>query len=323
MILQQLFPFLSSVPPWLLVPSAVLTTVSAVILIWLFSWPRPKEIHPIRASKFRPELVPPSLDTIVIGSGSGGCACANLLAQAGNKVLLLEQHPDRTGGCTHSFRQEGKGAGCEWDTGLHYTSKAMGDPTKRPGAMIHFMTQGLQHFNMLNDPYDEVIFPADDKVAPGLPNVSRYPFVAGVDNTVENIMSRIDPSNEFLKKQARLYMDLCIDITKGFTALGLSRLLPSFLQFLVRARVERLYKFAALTVRDVQYAMFNLGMTPDEIVEQGCPTAPEGPEPDPSIRRLKAVLTHPIGDYAVQPRDATMAAHGVTMAHYIDGACCK
>ena len=54
-------------------------------------------------------------DTIVIGSGSGGCACANLLSQSGQKVLVLEQHVDRTGGCTHTFRDNN----CEWDTGLH------------------------------------------------------------------------------------------------------------------------------------------------------------------------------------------------------------
>ena len=31
-----------------------------------------------------------------------------------------------------------------------------------------------------------------------------------------------------------------------------------------------------------------------------CPKAPAGPEPDPVLRRVKAVLNHPIGDYAVQ-----------------------
>lgn len=30
-----------------------------------------------------------------------------------------------------------------------------------------------------------------------------------------------------------------------------------------------------------------------------------GNEVDPSIRRMKAVLTHPIGDYAVQPKDVS------------------
>ena len=62
--------------------------------------------------------------------------------QSGQKVLVLEQHPDRTGGCTHSFRQEN----CEWDTGLHYTSMGMSQRTQRPGALLHFMTKGKQAF---------------------------------------------------------------------------------------------------------------------------------------------------------------------------------
>jgi hypothetical protein len=66
--------------------------------------------------------------------------------------------------------------------------------------------------------------------------------------------------------------------------------------------------YASMTVRDVQYAMFNLDYTPERLLKEGCPKAPAGPEPDPCIRRLKAVLTHPIGDYAVQPRDATMVS---------------
>lgn len=82
-------------------------------------------------------------------------------------------------------------------------------------------------------------------------------------------------------------------------------------------------KYATLTVRDVQHAVLKLGYSKQQLLAeyQRIPKAPEGAEPDTSVRRLKAVLTHPIGDYAVQPREATMAAHGITMAHYVDGAC--
>lgn len=112
-------------------------------------------------------------------------------------------------------------------------------------------------------------------------------------------------------------------LTQSFRSLLLtvSRIMPSWLQFFVQKRVDDLMVFASMTVRDVQYAIFNLGYTADKLLNLGCPKAPAGPEPDPSLRRLKAVLTHPVGDYAVQPRDATMAAHGVTMAHYAEGAC--
>ena len=80
----------------------------------------------------------------------------------------------------------------------------------------------------------------------------------------------------------------------GFVALGISRLLPRWLQFLVKDQVERLYKYAALTVRDAQHAVLNLGYTAEDLLKN-CPKAPETNEEDPSIRRLKAVLTHPIG----------------------------
>ena len=129
----------------------------------------------------------------------------------------------------------------------------------------------------------------------------------------------------------------------GFVALGIKRLLPRWLQFLVRFKVERLYKLAEYTVRDAQHAVLSLGYTADDLYKN-CPKAPAGDEPDPTIRRLKAVLTHPIGknvvlflcivsstyllkcqsilhtgDYAVQPKEATFAAHGVTAAHYVNG----
>lgn len=115
-MLVSLLPIVAWLPPWLLASSLALV----LAIRWLFSWPHQNvKIQPMRASKFRPELVPSGkIDTIVVGSGSGGCACANMLSQAGQRVLVLEQHPTTTGGCTHTFRENH----CEWDTGLHYVS---------------------------------------------------------------------------------------------------------------------------------------------------------------------------------------------------------
>ena len=297
---------------------AILFLFLVLFFSYISRWPKPKPIQVERATAFSPEKVPSDIDTIVIGSGSGGSTCANLLAQSGEKVLVLEQHPWETGGCTHSFREQN----CEWDTGLHYTSKAMSQTTQRPGAIMDFMSRGTQKFTPLQDPYDEVLFPMDphDIIQPGLPDTHSFPFVTGAESTVDEIMKRIDPENSLLKDRVRTYMDVCQDINSGFTALGISRILPSWLQFLVQDKVDRLMKYAAFTVRDTQYAILNLGFTPEQLLScKKLPKAPLGADPDPVIRRVKGILCHPIGDYAVQPRDATMAAHGVTMAHYMDG----
>lgn len=256
--------------------SAPISLTIGLSIIWFISWiiiwpgRKVKRIQAMRASKFSPDLVPKSpLDTIVIGSGSGGCACANLLAQAGQRVLLLEQHPDRTGGCTHSFRENG----CEWDTGLHYTSMAMAVKTERAGAILNFITKGQQGWTKLDDPYDQVIFPQDDTVKPGLPNRSRYNFVTGSEATIQSVISQIDPNNLELKIKARIWMQLCLRIDTGFTALGLSRILPKVLHFLVRPRVDELMKLASYTVWDTQYAVFNLGYTIEQLLQE-CPKAP-------------------------------------------------
>ena len=54
-------------------------------------------------------------DVVVIGSGFGGLACAQLLSKAGHSVLVLEAHW-QPGGCLQSYQRKGHA----FDTGLHY-----------------------------------------------------------------------------------------------------------------------------------------------------------------------------------------------------------
>lgn len=57
-------------------------------------------------------------DAIVIGSGIGGLTTASLMAQAGKKVLVLEQHYVAGGAC-HTFKSKGY----EFATGIHYVGE--------------------------------------------------------------------------------------------------------------------------------------------------------------------------------------------------------
>eukprot|EP00484_Ammonia_sp_Unknown_P018878 CAMPEP_0197024112 /NCGR_PEP_ID=MMETSP1384-20130603/4752_1 /TAXON_ID=29189 /ORGANISM="Ammonia sp." /LENGTH=802 /DNA_ID=CAMNT_0042452451 /DNA_START=138 /DNA_END=2546 /DNA_ORIENTATION=+ len=66
-------------------------------------------------ARYSRSRVPKNLDAIVIGSGIGGLTTAALMARAGKKCLVLEQHY-RAGGCMHTFDEFGG----EFDSGIHY-----------------------------------------------------------------------------------------------------------------------------------------------------------------------------------------------------------
>src|SRR2546425_917207 len=90
---------------------------------------------------------PSRYDAIIIGSGIGGLFCANLLAKAGLKVLLLERHYMLGGFCS-TFRRRG----FIFDAATHFYP-LLGNPTTLTGKLLQELEIPTEWVKM--DPVDQ------------------------------------------------------------------------------------------------------------------------------------------------------------------------
>lgn len=97
-------------------------------------------------------------DTIVIGSGIGGLACAAALAKYGQRVLVLEQHYV-AGGLTHTFTRKG----FTWDVGIHYLGE-MG-PGGRSKKILDWLSDSAIKMAPVAGAYDIIHFPDNFEIA--------------------------------------------------------------------------------------------------------------------------------------------------------------
>ncbi len=93
-------------------------------------------------------------DAIVVGAGVGGLFCANLLADAGMKVLVVEQHYVLGGYCS-SFRKKG----FVFDSATHFYP-LLGNPTTLTGKLLKRLGVETRWHKM--DPVDKFHFPDGD-----------------------------------------------------------------------------------------------------------------------------------------------------------------
>ena len=114
-------------------------------------------------------------DTIVIGSGIGGMTTAALLARAGQRVLVLEQHYV-PGGFTHAFRRKG----FVWDVGVHLVGE-MG-PQAMPGRLMHTLTEGRLRWENVGPVYVPAIHACSTASASSAP-VRRSTSLNGAINS--------------------------------------------------------------------------------------------------------------------------------------------
>ena len=90
-------------------------------------------------------------DIIVIGSGAGGLSAALALAQAGERVIVIEQH-NVPGGLCHSFRKNGY----RFSPGIHYVGQ-IGDGGSMRGIYEGLgVADDLTFFEMNPDGYEHI-----------------------------------------------------------------------------------------------------------------------------------------------------------------------
>lgn len=236
----------------------------------------------ILKQRFKPSKVPENLDVIVVGSGAGGLVTAQLLARAGKRVLVLEQH-DQAGGCCHTFIEKG----FEFDTGIHYIGNMTAE--SRSCMLLDQLTDGQLDWVQMDDEFDVVAI--GESAKPRL-----FPMKSGQEQYRNNLIKMFPKEEAAISK----YLDLVSKADKSFDGIIILKFIPKRLaMFLIHTGLYRLlfscFKYTSRTLQEVL----------DELTDD---------------QDLKAVLSYICGDYGVYPKDVPFILHSLLTRHYWGGA---
>ncbi|XP_068921856.1 all-trans-retinol 13,14-reductase [Petaurus breviceps papuanus] len=231
---------------------------------------------------FSDAQVPDQLDAVVIGSGIGGLAVAAILAKAGKRVLVLEQHATAGGRC-HTFGQDG----LEFDTGIHYAGQLKKSSFCR--FFLDQISEGQLDWAYLGSPFDIVVLEG--------PNGRReFPMYSGEKAYVQGLKEKFPHEEAAIDK----YMKMVKEVAKGTLHIALLKLIP-----LPMVRLLDRWGLLAFFSPFMRAATQSLA----DVLNQ-LPASPD----------LKAVLSYIYPTYGVIPKNASFSMHALLINHFLEGA---